>query len=166
MTRKIGAGVLELFFAPTGHFANDQTPTSTELNDAAVIELTDFLTDGGAATPLDGSVVEAADMGSRFNKTALGTFGGQPVVLEFYRDFPAANDTAWTTLPRDTLGYYILARGGLATPGTFAISDEIESWPMEVASRNPVNVARNDMQKFTTENAIPAVPLEDYVVAA
>lgn len=165
MTRKIGAGNFELFFAPFGHFANDQAPTVAELNDAAVIELTDFLTDGGVATPLDGSIVDSADMGSRFNKTALGTFGGQPIVLQFYRDFPAASDTAWTTLPRDTLGYYVLSRAGLATPGTFAVSDEIESWPLEVASRNPVDVARNEMQQFTTENAIPDVPLEDFVVA-
>ena len=166
MTRKIGAGFFELFFAPTGYAVDDQVPTATELNDASVIELTDFLTDGGVATPLDGSIVDSADMGARFNKTALGTFGGQPIVLQFYRDFPAAGDTAWTTLPRDTTGFYILSRGGLATPGTFAISDEIESWPMEVASRNPVDVARNEMQQFTTENAIPQVPLEDFVVAA
>ncbi len=165
MTRKIGAGNFELFFAPFGHFTNDQTPTVAELNDAAVIELTDFLTDGGVATPLDGSIVDSADMGSRFNKTALGTFGGQPIVLQFYRDFPAASDTAWTTLPRDTTGYYVLSRAGLATPGTFAVSDEVESWPLEVASRNPVDVARNDMQQFTTENAIPGEPLEDFVVA-
>ncbi len=165
MTRKIGAGNFELFFAPTGSFVDDQVPTIAELNDAAVIELTDFLTDGGVATPLDGSIVDSADMGARFNKTALGTFGGQPIVLQFYRDFPAVSDTAWTTLPRDTTGFYVLARGGLLTPGTFAATDEIESWPMEVASRNPVDVARNEMQQFTTENAIPGVPLEDFVVA-
>lgn len=165
MTRKIGAGNFELFFAPFGHFADDQAPTIAELNDAAVIELTDFLTDDGVATPLDGSIVDSADMGSRFNKTALGTFGGQPIVLQFYRDFPAASDTAWTTLSRDTLGYYVISRAGLATPGTFAVSDEIESWPLEVASRNPVDVARNEMQQFTTDNAIPATPLEDFVVA-
>lgn len=166
MTRKIGAEVFELFFAPAGSFANDQTPTAAELNDAAVIELTDFLTDTGVSTPLDGSIVSSADMGSKFNKTATGTFGGQPLTGEFFRDFPAAQDTAWTTLPRGSDGYWVISRNGLATPGTFAVSDEIESWRIEVVSRNPIDVARNEMQKFTVECASPAVPLEDYVIAS
>jgi hypothetical protein len=166
VTRKIGAGVFEIFYAPAGSFANDQAPTATELNDAAVIELTDFLTDGGFSSPFDGSIVDAADMGSGFNKTALGTYGGQPLTAEWYRDFPAASDTAWTTLTRGLAGYFVIARNGLATPGTFAIGDEIESWPIGIASRNPVDVARNDMQRFTNECAVPQVPLEDFAIAA
>lgn len=166
MTRLIGAENLELFFAPSGYASDDQAPTATELNDASVIELTDFLTDGGLTTPLDGSIVDSADMGSKFNKTASGTYGGQPVTAEFYRDFPAAGDTAWATLPRGTNGYFIIARGGLATPGTFAIADEIESWQIEIVTRNPADVARNEMQKFTVECAVPAVPLEDFAIAA
>lgn len=166
MTRLIGAENFELFFAPSGYASDDQAPTVTELNDAAVIELTDFLTDGGIATPLDGSIVDIGDMGAKFNKTTSGTYGGQPVTGEFFRDFPASGDTAWTTLPFATEGYFVISRGGLATPGTFAIADEIESWQIEVISRNPMDVARNEAQKFTVECAVPAAPLLDFAVAA
>ena len=166
MTRKIGAGVFEIFFAPAAYATDDQAPTAAELNDAAVIELSDFLTDGGFASPFDGSIVDAADMGSGFNKTALGTFGGNPLTAEWFREFPAATDTAWTTLTRGLAGYMIVARNGLAAPGTFAIGDEIESWPVGIASRNPVDVARNEMQRFANECAVTAVPLEDFAVAA
>lgn len=166
MARKIGAGVLEISFYPSGHFANDQAPTSTELNDAAEVDLTGFLTDGGLATPFDGSVVDNADMSSKFNKTASGTFGGNPLTAEFFRDFPLSADTAWSTLARGTAGYFAIARGGKATPGTWAIGDELDLWAIEVVTRNPVDVARNEMQRFTAECAVPAVPLEDFAVVA
>ena len=166
MTRKIGAGVFEIFFAPLAYATDDQAPTAAELNDAAVIELTDFLTDGGFSTPFDGSIVDSADMGTAFNKTALGTYGGQPVTAEWFREFPANLDTAWTTCTRGLGGYFVVARNGLAAPGTFAIGDEIEAWEIGIASRNPVDVARNEMQRFMNECAVPAEPLEDFAVAA
>ena len=103
-------------------------------------------------------------MGDAYNKTASGTFGGQPLTIEMYRETPT--DTAWDALPRATDGFFSIARFGLATPGTFAISDEIELWTIEVVSRNPVDVARNEMQRFTIECAVPAKPLEDFAIAA
>ncbi len=166
MTRKIGAGVFEIYFAPTAYAVDDQAPTATELHDAAVIELSDFLTDGGFDSPFDGEIIDAADMGSAFNKTALGPFGGQPITVEWFREFPAASDTAWTTLTRALVGYFVVSRNGLATPGTFAIGDEIEAWPIEIASRNPIKVARADIQRFMNDCAVPQEPLEDFAVAA
>ncbi len=162
MARKIGAGVLEIFHHTTASIAVATAPTAAELN--AGTELTGFLADGGLATPLDGSIVDAADMGDRFNKTAAGTFGGQALTAEFFREFPT--DTAWDALPRETDGYFSIIRRGLAAPGTFAVADEIDLWTIEVVSRNPLDVARNEMQRFAIECAVPAVPLEDFAIAA
>ncbi len=162
MARKIGAGVLEIFHHTTASIGDPLAPEFAELN--AGTELTGFLADGGLATPLDGSIVDAADMGTKFNKTASGTFGGQPFTAEFFRETPT--DTAWDALPRGTDGFFSVVRFGLATPGTFAVSDEIELWTIEVVSRNPVDVARNEMQRFNIECAVPSEPLEDFVIAA
>ncbi len=160
MARVIGAGVLELFYVAT--VANASAPTSTELN--AGTDLTGFLTDGGISTPFDGSIVDAADMSSKFNKTAPGTYGGQPLTLELYRDDSA--DTAWSTLTRGTSGYIAIARFGLATKGTWAVGDKVDLWPITVITRNPADVVRNEMQRFSVECAVTAVPLEDYTLAS
>ena len=160
MARVTGAGVLELFYVAT--VANASAPTSTELN--AGTDLTGFLTDGGISTPFDGSIVDASDMSSKFNKTAPGTYGGQPLTLELYRDDSA--DTAWSTLTRGTSGYIAIARFGLATKGTWAVGDKVDLWPITVITRNPADVVRNEMQRFSVECAVTAVPLEDYTLAS
>jgi hypothetical protein len=160
MARKIGAGVLEVAYVLT---ISDYTAMTAAEGNAGTF-LTGFLTDGGLSTPLDGSIVDAADMSAAFNKTASGTFGGQPLTLELFRDDSA--DTAWTTLARGTIGHIVVVRFGLATPGTFAVADVIDVWPIDVITRNPVDVARNEMQRFTAEMATTDVPAEDFAIAA
>lgn len=162
MPRRIGAGFVELFHHTTAAITTPLTPLVADLN--AGTELTGFLTDGGLSTALDGSIVDAADMSDAFNKTSSGTFGGQPLTIELFREFPT--DTAWDALPRGTDGYFSISRGGLAAPGTFAVADVIELWTIEVVTRNPLDVARNEMQRFTIECAVPAVPLEDFAIVA
>ena len=160
MSRVIGAGVFELAHVTT--IADYTAMTAAEGNAGQF--LTTYMTDGGAATPFDGSIVDAADMSSKFNKTAAGTFGGNPLTLEFYRDDVA--DTAWTQLARGVAGFIVLSRFGLAAPGTFAVADIIDVWPIEVITRNPMDVVRNEMQKFSVECAVTDVPEEDFSIAA
>ena len=159
MARKIGAGVFEIVYVSTITAA--ATPTPAEIS--AGVDLTGFLTDGGFDSPLDGSVSDAADMGSAFNKTQLGTFGGQELTAEFFRD--DASDTAWDTLPRGTTGWFVIGRLGIATPGTFKVGDDVDIWPIAVASRNPVAVARAVTQRFMVSCAVPGVPTESYTLA-
>lgn len=160
MARVIGAGVLEVYHVTT--LTDYTAPTTTQLN--TNVDLTGFLGDGGITTPFDGSLVDVADMSSKFNKTISGTYGGQPLTLELFRDDAA--DTAWTTLARGTTGYIVIARFGLATPGTFAIADVVDVWPIEVITRNPSPVTRNEPQRFTVECGVPGTPAEDYSIAA
>lgn len=160
MARKIGAGVLELVEVAT--IADYTQPTTTEIN--AGTFLTALLTDGGLSTPFDGSTVDAADMSSRFNKTQAGTFGGNPVSVEFFRD--DTTDTAWDALPRDTVTHFVIARFGFATPGTAQTGDVVDVWPVTIITRNPMDVVRNELQKFTVEAAVTDVPAEGYSLAA
>ncbi len=162
MSRYIGAETIEVHYVPT--VADPAAPTSTELN--AGTDLTAFLPEGGLNASLEGSIVDAADMSSKFNKTASGTYGGQPLTAEFFRDNVKANDTAYTTLPRGTTGYLAIAPRGLATAGTWAIGDDVDLWPIEVVSQNDSPFARNEMRKFSVTCAVPAVPTIDFPLAA
>lgn len=164
MGRILGAGSLELYFAPENHFSNDQAPTLAELNDAAVIDLTEFLAPAGIDTPLTGNRADAADWSTGFDKTSRGTYGGDPISAEFWYD--ETTNTAWDTLPRGTLGYFVLAVLPLATAGTFAEDDVIEIWPIDVDTRARIRTPRNENQRFMVEAGVPDEPVEDYSVPA
>lgn len=158
MARYIGAGNTEVVYVAA--IVNTAAPTAAEINGG--VDLTGFMTDGGAATPLDGSTVNIADMSSRFNKTQAGTFGGQTLTAEFFRD--TVTDTAYTTLPRDTDGYLVFSREGFATAGTAVSGDKVDVWPITVISRNMADIARNEAAKFVAECAVTDVPTEDVAV--
>lgn len=156
MARYIGAGNTELHFVVT--ITTTSAPTAAEIN--AGVDLTSFLRT--ASTPLDGSVVDIADMSSRFNKTTVGSYGGQTMTIELYRD--NATDTAWTTLPRDTTGYAVYAREGFATAGTAVSGDKVDVWPITVISRNMADIGRDDPSMFVAECGVPDTPDEDVAV--
>lgn len=158
MVRVLGAGVYELFYVAA---VTDATaPSVAELN--AGIDLTGFLIDGTLDTPLEGSIVDESDVSSDFNKTGPGTYGGDALAAEFYRD--NTTDTAWTTLARAVRGYMAITRFGRA--GTaWASGDTLELWPITVISRNMMVPARNEKQRFRVMCAVPGIPLEDYTLA-
>jgi hypothetical protein len=160
MPRVIGAEVLELYIVTT--VAVPTAPTSAEIT--AGDDITSFLTDGGLTTPFDGSLVDVADMSSKFNKTIAGTYGGQPLTMELYRDDNA--DDAWDALPRGFQGYAAIFRFGCATPGTPAAADVVDLWPIEVITRNPADIVRNEAQRFMVEAGVPEVPLEGYALVS
>ena len=162
MSRYIGAENIEVWFVTT--VADYTAPTAAELN--AGVDLTGFLPDNGISTPSEGSIVDAGDMSSKYNKTGSGTFGGQPVTADFYRDSVKANDTAYATLPRGTVGYFAIAPRGLATKGTWAIGDAVDMWPVEVVTRNDGARTRNEMIRFSVTCAVPDVPEFDFDIAA
>ena len=158
--RYAAAGNSEVFFVAV--IADPAAPTSTEIN--AGIDLVHFLADNGLDSPFDGSTIDTGDLGSRFNKTAPGTYGGQPLKLDGYRG--KTIDTFWDTLPRDTAGYIVTSRGGTATRGVFAIGDVVEVWPIEVISRNRVALARNAADRAIIECSVPEEPTEDFALVA
>jgi hypothetical protein len=161
MTRYVPEGTVEVFYVAT--VAIPTAPTSTELN--LGVDLTGFCV-GDLDLPFEGSTADAADLSSRFNKTISGDYGGQAGSNTFHKEKVLGDDTAWTTLPRDTAGYFAVAWRGLATPGTFAIADVVDLWPIEVMARAIAGQARNTSTRFVVNLAIPAEPTEDFALVA
>lgn len=161
MARFIPDGTLRVSFVAT--IADTDAPTLVEIN--AGEDATGFLR--ALSTPLEGSIVDVSDVSSKYNKTASGTYGGQPVNAEFYRDDEQTDDTIWNLLTRGTATNIVIARrGGGGTGGVIDTGDYVDVWPVEVITRNPADYSRNEPTGFTVEFAVPEEPSEDVTVAA
>jgi len=161
MSRQIEEGNLKIHFLTA--CADISAPTEAEIE--AGVHLTPFLVRGTLQRPSGGQTASAADVDSAFNKTEPGTFGGD-LVAQFYRDDDA--DTAWTTLPRLTRGFVVVAPFGYdgADKSDPAGDEAVEVFPIAVADRSPNPAAENEMQKFTATFAVHSEPDFDAVVAA
>lgn len=139
--------------------ANIAAPTTAEIN--AATDLTSYLVTIDASTR--GNNVPTPNFDSLFETSISGTVQAS-FTAEFYRD--DATDTAWTTLPRATDGYFIISRfGGQGTDDAPTTGDTVEVWPVRVTSRAAVALANNDVQRFQIECAVTTEPDEDAVVA-
>ena len=84
---------------------------------------------------------------------------------DFYRDDSA--DTAWTTLPRGTSGFFIISRfGGGGTANKPVAADKVEVWPVVVTSRTMQNMSNNAVMTFAVTGSVPKEPNENATVAA
>lgn len=161
MARFIPDGTLKIRIVAA--IASIAAPTAAEV--AAGTDATPFLR--SLSTPLEGSIVPIPDVSSKYNKTTSGTYGGQEVTAEFYRDSVFANDTLWTLLVRGLATHIVIARrGGTGTGGAIVATDRVDVWPVEVVTRNPSDYARNEPTGFTVTFAVPTEPTEDVAVAA
>lgn len=135
------------------------TVTSPKVADiTGAVDLTSFVMSLNASAA--GNAVPTPSFDTLFETsipgTAQATFTG-----DFYRD--GVTDTAWTTLPRATSGFFIISRfGGIPN----VVGDKCEVWPVRVLSRANSNMANNTVVTFTVTCAVPAVPGEDAVVVA
>jgi hypothetical protein len=161
MSRSASTGVVKVQHVPT--IANKAAPTVAELG--AGTDLTPFLTRDGLTTPSDGSTIDVAGLDSRYNSTASGSYGGQPISLKMFRDSVSADDDGWTALPRQTAGYLVIRRFGGSTVA-FAAAQKVEVWPIDVLSRTMMATADNEAQKFEVQAAVPTEPNLDATVAA
>ena len=160
MARYVPEGTMEIFLVPT--VANTAAPTAAELNAGSAIHGQMI---GDLALPFAGSVTDAADMSSRFNKTATGDFGGSEGSFTIHKEQALADDTVFTALARDVTGYLAVAVRGLAAAGTWAIGDEVDLWPVTVLSRE-IQYARNQTTRAAVAVAITDTPTEDFVLVA
>lgn len=137
MARYATPGKSEVYWGTT--VANSAAPTSTELN--AFTDITGFCR-VLPSVPRGLNTVDIADLSSKYEKRQVGTRGGDILGVEVFRD--DATDTAVTTLTEDTAGFLALARKGLATPGTWAIGDEVDLYPATVGAQEDASPGRND----------------------
>lgn len=155
-------GNIKVWFVPT--LTTPAAPSLAEIT--AGTDLTPFLR-GGNLLPFAGSTVDAGTADSRFNSTVPGTFGGQEATIELTRDDTSANDDAWTALPRDQIGYIVIAwLGGSGASNAIAASDEVTTAQVQVISREMAAYGRNELARFTATLAILDTPDEDVTVAA
>jgi len=160
MARFIPDGTLLVSFVET--IVDRGSPTLTEIE--AGIDATGFLR--SLSTPLEGSLVDISDVSSKYNKTAPGTYGGQEVTAEFYRDDDQANDTIWNLLTRGTETHLVVARrGGSGADNSLAATDYVDVWPVTVITRNPADYSRNEPTGFMVSFAVPDEPSEDVVIS-
>lgn len=142
--------------------ANAQAPTAAEV--AAAVNLTPLTISVTAST--QGNTIPTPTLDSLFETsvpgTAQGTFQG-----DFYRDSNSSLDIAWTTLPRNTAGYFIVSRfGGTGTNYMPIANNKVEVWPVIVTSRAASALTSNQAQTFTVTAAVPSIPAENATVAA
>jgi len=167
MSRQQSTNNIRLWWASS--VANKSAPTTAEIT--AAVELTGFLKRDGLTTPKGGSLSDASDVSSAFNKRSPGTFGGDAVELKLYRDSVTGSDTAWSTLlpvsgslPDGTAGFLIIRRfGGSST--AVATGNVVEVWPSTVNTREMQPIAENENQFFITTLAVTDEPDDAAVVA-
>ena len=133
-------------------------PTTGEITGS--VNLTPFLMGINASS--QGNTVPTPSFDSLFETTILGTSQAS-FSADFYRDDVA--DTAWTTLPRGTEGYFIISRfGGAGTDAMPTTGDSVEVWPVQVVSRTAANMANNTVQSFTVTCSVNIEPNENATV--
>lgn len=148
------------FVAGLGGLADYTAPTETEVNGA--VDLTPFLMSINASS--QGNTVPTPSFDSLFETSIIGT-SQATFAADFYRD--DVNDLAWTTLPRTTVGYFIVSRfGGSGTDQIPQSGDVCEVWPVNVVSRTAANMQNNTVQTFSIQCSVNIVPAEAAVVGA
>ncbi|MFJ2717406.1 hypothetical protein [Streptomyces sp. NPDC087437] len=171
MPRYGTTGRIAIVLVPT--IADPKAPTVAEI--AAGVNISDHVTRDGLKTPSSGNTIDAADIGSRFNKTAPGTYGGDAAEITAHRDSKAANDLAWTSLEQDTITFLVVARSGFdqqtatglgTKDGVAKAGDRCEVYPVTVISRAANDTGDNETAKFTASLAITGEPEQEAVVAA
>lgn len=144
----------------TARPANLAAPTASEI--AAATVLTGFLTSLTATAT--GNTLPTPNLDSLYETSVPGTVQAA-FSAEFYQD--DTTNTAWTSLPRSTVGYFFVSRfGGTGTNQIPQAGDTVEVWPIKVSSRTPSPLASNTIQTFTCNATVPEEPQESATVAA
>ncbi len=106
------------------------------------------------------------DISSTFESRNIGTRGGDVLDIIIKRHDTVANDTGYTTFTEDTVGFLLIGRQGLGTPGTWAVPDRYDLYPATVSSLEDGTPGRNDIDTAIVHLAVTSAPTRDDVIAA
>jgi len=137
--------------------------TAAEAN--AGVDITPFVREM-PTVPRATNLSDNTDLSSTFESRNIGTRGGDIVTVLIKRHKATGDDTAYTTLGEDTAGFLVVARQGLATGGTFAISDRVDVFPATVSSLEDGTPGRNDIDTAIVNLAVTTAPSRDQTIAA
>lgn len=150
----------ETFICFATTIADITSPTAAEV--AGGVDVTGSCISLNASS--QGNTVPTPAFDSLFETSTAGT-STATFTADFYRD--DEDDTAWTTLPRATRGYFVISRFGGKGDGNMPIAaDKCEVWPVMVTSRTMANMSSNTVQTFTATCAVIQEPSENSVVAS
>jgi hypothetical protein len=139
---------------------NLATPDDLEI--AAATVLTAYVVSINAQT--QGNTVPTPSLASLFETNIPGTVQAS-FTGDFYRD--DADDVAWDTLNRGTVGYFFISRfGGTGTGHSPIVGEHVEVWPVAITARTASAMTNNTVQTFTLTAAVPTEPVENAVVVA
>lgn len=156
MTKVIPNANTWVGFATT--VANIQSPTTTEITNS--VNLTPLLISITASST--GNTVPTPTLDTLFETNIPGTSAAD-FSADFYRD--DASDTAWTTLPRGTKGFFIISRfGGTGVNKRPVSGQKVEVWPVQVTARSAGAMTSNTAQTFTSMCSVPIEPAESATV--
>lgn len=152
-------GTMEVYSVVT--LTDYTAPTTAQLN--TNVDLTSFCR-GVPSIPETGNTADTSNLSSTFNSRIAASRGGDNLTIELYLD--DTTDTAYDTLVLGFDTHIVVARYGLATPGTFAIGDEVWVYPVEVIARPLGTPGRDEPDFFTAEMAITNPPADKFSIAA
>ena len=115
--------------------------------------------------PRGTNLSDNSDLSSTFESRNVGTRGGDLVDLVIKRHVASGDDTAYTTLTEDTVGFLVVARQGLAATGTFATADRYDVFPATVSSLEDGTPGRNDIDTAIAHLVVTSAPDRDQTVA-
>ncbi len=114
--------------------------------------------------PRNANTVDVAVLASKYEARQVGTRGGDMLSLRLLRD--DATEAALAAVAEDNAGFLVIARKGLATPGTFAIADEVDVYPATVASNADGTPGRNEADFIEIQMVATTDPSRGQTIAA
>lgn len=139
--------------------ANIAAPTVAELN--AGTNITGFLSKDGLTTPADQNNVDVASLAETFNAQVPGSFGGA-IEMTGLRDDAA--DTLWNLITYG-LARYCVVRRGPTTAAAYAISQQVEVYPIQFHEPVPDQTGGDEVSRFTISAPVTSQPNLKAVVA-
>lgn len=147
-------------FAPANGVANIANVQASEV--ASAVNLTPVTISITAST--QGNTIPTPTLDSLFETSVPGVAQGT-LTGDFYRDSNSALDVAWTALPRNTTGFFLISRfGGSGANFMPVANDKIEVWPVVITARAGSALTSNQAQTFSCTAAVPSIPNENGTV--
>ncbi len=160
MATYITPGLSEIVWVTT--ISDTAAITASEAN--AGVDITPFVVEM-PTIPRATNLSDNTDISSTFESRNIGTRGGDVLDVVIKRHKAVGDDTAYTTLSEDTVGFLLVGRQGLAAPGTWATNDRYDVYPATVSSLEDGTPGRNDIDTAIVHLAVTSEPVRDDVIA-
>ncbi len=161
MATYITPGLSEVHWLTT--VAVETAVTVAEAN--AGVDITAFVREM-PTIPRATNLSDNTDISSTFESRNIATRGGDVLDVIIKRHKAVNDDTAYTTLSEDTVGFLLVGRQGLASAGTWAAADRYDLYPATVSSLEDGTPGRNDIDTAIVHLAVTSAPTRDDVIAA